>query len=103
MIEEFLLISIYAFSGLLPIVYNYVIAKRIAKKCYEIKPYLISNVDSNIQTVSNDALKVLSRMDLSNGVRDSLFKIDSISTTSNGISVNLVIDRERLMDILKKS
>jgi len=103
MIEELILFSIYAFSGFLPIIYNYVIAKRIARRCYEIKPYIQPTIDNNIQIVSNDALKTLGRADLNSGLRDSIFKVDSISTTSNGISLNLVIDRERLMDLLKKS
>ncbi|MCC6017978.1 MAG: hypothetical protein LM601_03070 [Candidatus Verstraetearchaeota archaeon] len=102
MFEELLLLLVYGFSGIVPIVYNYVIAKRIARKCYEIKPYIQSSIDSNIHVVSEETMGKISRIDLSGGSRESIFKISSISTTNDGISVNFVIDRERLMELLRK-
>lgn len=92
---------VYGFSGIIPIVYNYLIARRIARKCYEIKPYIQSSINSSIQAVSEETMGMVSRTDLIERSREGIFKISSISTNGNGISVNFVIDRERLMELLR--
>lgn len=104
MIEEAILLSLYLLSGVIPVVYNYVIAKRIAKRYCEVKTYLPSTISENIHATSNDLIKTFSsRLDLNSSVREHILKVSSISSTNDGISVSLVIDRERLMELLKKS
>ncbi|MEM2137260.1 MAG: hypothetical protein QXI93_04825, partial [Candidatus Methanomethylicia archaeon] len=86
MFEELLLISVYVASGLIPIFYNYVIARRIAKKYYDVKPYMATSIGNELQSTSISAMTTVSRTTLDLNARESLFKLNSISSTKDGIS-----------------
>ncbi|RLE54704.1 MAG: hypothetical protein DRJ30_04705 [Candidatus Methanomethylicota archaeon] len=94
--EDIALIATYLLAGAFPVAYNYAIARKLAKK------YGVGKVCSP----NGEIKEPLSRVELSNRENEnepSIFKIDSVSLTENGLVINLVISRDELVKLLSSN
>ena len=100
MLEDVALLFTYFAAGAFPILYNYAIVRRLAKK-YGVSVYSSSKSSSSSVVIKRN----LSRRELDASPRDSIapFKLKSVSTTEDGLLFNFVIDKDKLSKLLSES